>query len=330
MEQKRNLKKNTKRNIERKRKQLKLKKMYFYRMILLMASVFTVMIIGVVASFSKEKEMALEAAMASETNAVKMDYEEAVRGMTLYDRDEHNISKERADELLKDYASQFGISESAYTKEVRELLMNHYEARDFVFNYPVNFGKATASDADADSYYDIDYRSGVPHLYQWDTRWGFMKYGSDALGITGCGPTSLSMVAIYLLKDTKYTPDYIAQFSVDEGFAIEGNGTSWALMSEGAQKLGLLSVDVALDENRMAEQLLAGRPLICILGPGRFTDNGHFIVITGYEDYEMVDGIYTNGKFVINDPNCVKNSERKWSLSEFQNDIGAVWAYTLP
>ena len=315
---------------KRKQKQLKLKKLYFSRMIILLGAVFLIMILGVTASFSAEKEKAEENDTASETDAVKLNYEEAVRGMTLYDSDEHNISKERADELLEDYASQFGVEKSAYTKEVRKLLMNHYEARDFVFNYPVRLGQATASDADPTEYYDIDYSHGVPHLYQWDMRWGYMMYGSDALGITGCGPTSLSMVAIYILKDKKLTPDYIADFALNEGYAIEGNGTSWELMSEGAQKLGLLSVDVALDENRMAEQLLAGRPLICILGPGRFTDTGHFIVITGYEDYEMVDGIYTNGKFVINDPNCVENSERKWSLSEFQNDIGAVWAYTLP
>ena len=63
-----------------------------------------------------------------------------------------------------------------------------------------------------------------------------------------------------------------------------GSGSKWTLMSQGAQQLGLNVRELSLDEERMAENLEAGHPIICILGPGDFTDSGHFIVLTGYRD----------------------------------------------
>ena len=38
------------------------------------------------------------------------------------------------------------------------------------------------------------------------------------------------------------------------------------------------------------------------MGPGEFTSNGHFIVLTGLQ----------NGRLKINDPNSRKNSEKTW------------------
>ena len=48
--------------------------------------------------------------------------------------------------------------------------------------------------------------SGIPYLYQWDERWGFKEYGSSVIGITGCGPTCLSMAIIGLTGKTDITP----------------------------------------------------------------------------------------------------------------------------
>ena len=319
-------------NKKRLQKELKLKKKYKIRMILFLLVMFSVLILCMIYSIKRDKREMIEAEIARIAEAQKkvFDYDNALRGLTLYDKDSHSISSERADELLADFASCYGIDEKSYTKEVRNLLMNHFEARDFVFDYPIKKGKATASDANPSAYDYIEFKKEVPHLYQWDTRWGYKMYGSDAMGITGCGPTALSMVALYILKNKKYTPDYIADFAIEEGYAVEGSGTSWSLMSEGAESLGILSIDVSPVEDEMAAQLLAGRPLICIMGKGHFTSNGHFIVITGYEVGDTTDGIYTNGKFIVNDPNCVENSNKKWTYEEIQNEIGKIWAYTKP
>ena len=35
---------------------------------------------------------------------------------------------------------------------------------------------------------------GVPLFLQWDLQWGYFDYGGNLLGLSGCGPTCLSMV----------------------------------------------------------------------------------------------------------------------------------------
>ena len=307
---------------------------YRIRMSLLLFLLFNSMIVALILDHKNEEARKKRAEASSAGDTSSFDYMEAVQGMTLYDKDEHKITKERADELLEDYASCYGYDVSAYPDRERALLSKHFEAREFVLNYPIKMGIATATDAEpykpTDPYdkSDIDIESGVPHLYQWDTRWAYTKYGSDAMGITGCGPTALSMVAMYLLQDKKYTPDYMARFSEREGYSIPGSGTSWELMSEGATKLGLKSNTIALDENKMAEELLAGRPLICIMAPGTFTDVGHFIVITGYQGSKK-DGFYSGGFFTVNDPNCTFHSMQKWKFSDIVNETGNVWSFEV-
>lgn len=330
-QRRRQLKKRKALRLKRKQeRERKIKRKYMLKMGLLLLSVFSVLIVGIVVASKREKAEAIRIAeeKKKEEERVVFDYGNAIKGLTLYDKDEHTITKERADELLLDYATQCNFDEKLYTKRVKDLLMNHFEARDFVFNYPLYYGTATSTDAVKASVKDIDFKKQIPELYQWDMRWGYKKYGSDAMGLTGCGPTALSMVAMYMLKSDKFTPDYIADFALENGYAVEGSGTSWNLMDEGAMQLGLYGFDVLPVEDDMATQLLAGRPLICIMGPGHFTNTGHFIVIKGYEVGDTSEGIYKNGKFLINDPNCKENTQKKWSFDELQNEIGSVWAYT--
>ena len=63
----------------------------------------------------------------------------------------------------------------------------------------------------------------------------------------------------------------------------------------------------------------SGCPAICIMGPGEFTKDGHFIVITGYED----------GYYTINDPNSPENTSRKWLFDEFADQIQNIWVYRV-
>jgi hypothetical protein len=51
---------------------------------------------------------------------------------------------------------------------------------------------------------------GVPLFLQWDKRWGYERYGSDYLAITGCGPTCLAMAGYYLTGDASFDPALVA------------------------------------------------------------------------------------------------------------------------
>lgn len=103
--------------------------------------------------------------------------------------------------------------------------------------------------------------------------------------------------------DISWNPAAVAQYAAEAGYVTENDGTAWALMSEGCSHFGLLAQDVALWEDTMI-QALEDSPLICALGPGDFTQVGHYIVIIAYE----------NGAFRVLDPNSKANSEKKLDI----------------
>lgn len=218
----------------------------------------------------------------------------------------------QAEREIAEYANKNGYYLRDYTEDLIALYEKNEEARQFVLDYPLK--KDMDFDIDLSEYSNTD---TVPLFMQWDDRWGYSEYAGKVLGISGCGPTCLSMVSVYLTKDTSKNPKWMAEFATEKDYYENGSGSKWTLMSQGAQQLGLNVRELSLDEERMAENLEAGHPIICILGPGDFTDSGHFIVLTGYRD----------GGFLINDPNSLANSRKIWTFEELRGQIRALWVY---
>ncbi|MGN1118834.1 MAG: C39 family peptidase, partial [Oscillospiraceae bacterium] len=185
------------------------------------------------------------------------------------------------------FAEENNLSVSAYPKALVSLYERNPEARDFVLNFPLK------KDSEQDYEITLPEDGSVPLFMQWDERWGYEEYSGEIMGLSGCGPTALSMAAVYLLGDTSLSPAYIADFSEENGFSSRSNGTSWTLMNEGAQQLGLCSGEVPLWEASMANALSEGKLIVCAMGKGDFTSTGHFILLTGYSE----------GLFSLNDPN---------------------------
>lgn len=213
-----------------------------------------------------------------------------------------------AEKTVKAYADARGISYGAYPASLVELLERNPETEEFVLNYP--FREELETDLS-----EYESSSSVPLFLQWDQRWGYEKYGSDVIGITGCGPTCLAMAGYYVTGDGDFSPDKIAAFAWKNGYYAPGYGSSWTLISEGGVKLGLDVTEIPLVKKRIADNLEAGNPIILALGPGDFTATGHYIVLTGMED----------GKFRVNDPNSVANSQRLWSYEELEDQIRNIW-----
>lgn len=213
---------------------------------------------------------------------------------------------------IERFTRKHNISLEEYPKELLDLMNRNSETEDFVLNYPLN--KDKDFDINLDEY---KYGDSVPLLMQWDERWGYEKYGSNMIAISGCGPTCLSMVAIYLTHDTSLNPKAIAEFSTKNGFAISGNGTSWTLMSQGGVMLGMRVTEIPLDEDRVIKNLKLGYPIVCIMGPGDFTSTGHYIVMVGCED----------GKIKINDPNSRANSKKLWNFNDIKEQIRNLWVF---
>jgi len=216
--------------------------------------------------------------------------------------------RSEAELTVKAYAEEQNISIGRYPKSLIALLERNPETKDFVLNYP--FREATEVKLP-----EVDLEEGVPLFLQWDPMWGYEKYGSDFLAITGCGPTCLAMAGWYLTGNENMTPHQIAHFAEKNGYYEAGYGSSWTLISEGAGELGLNATELPLVKKKMVDALEGGCPVILAMGPGDFTTTGHYILLTGVED----------GAFRVNDPNSIANSQRLWTYEEIEGQIRNIW-----
>lgn len=216
-----------------------------------------------------------------------------------------------SEQLVHAYAEMADIPYGKYPKALIALLDTSPEARDFVLDYP------DQEDLEIDlSAYQ---RDTVPLFLQWDPMWGYEDYGSSYLAVTGCGPTCLAMAGYYLTGDEEMNPLAVAEFAEDNGYYARGYGSSWTLISEGAEKLGLKATELPLVKKKITNALEAGNPVILALGKGDFTSSGHYIVLTGLED----------GAFTVNDPNSRERSETLWTYEQLEKQIRNIWSISV-
>lgn len=203
------------------------------------------------------------------------------------------------------------MNSTKYPKQLQDLAFKNEEALEFVYDYPAEHVKEHTIDLTEEASMD-----SVPLFVQWDKHWGYEKYSGNFFAASGCGPTTLSMVVVYLTHNREASPLAVAKYSKEAGYSVDGSGSSWTLISEGCRHYGVKAKTVALDESRMKAELDEGHPIVVNVGPGDFTDTGHFMVITGYDD----EG------FSINDPNSIEKSGKRWLFKNISSQIRAVWS----
>lgn len=214
--------------------------------------------------------------------------------------------KDRAYQVIYEHYEQ-------YPENLISALVNNPEMLDFAKGYLGHKDNVTGGLTHGEK------QQKYPLFLQWDKRWGYASYGESCIGLSGCGPTCLSMVAYALKQDSSFTPDQVATYAEQNGFYVEGTGTAWSLMTEGANAYGLSSTELSFGEQVMQEELEQGNLIICAMGAGDFTTAGHFIVLYGYDE---------NG-FFVNDPNSLARSEKQWTFEELDGQVRNLWSYEI-
>ena len=200
-----------------------------------------------------------------------------------------------------------------YPETIMTMLENNIDMLGYVSNYPEKKGHVYS-----DTIGEIK-KGEIPLLLQYDERWGYGIYGDDVIAIEGCAPTSLAMVISYLNNDPTITPYVVANYAYKNGYYVSGIGSNWSLMSEGSKYFGINGKEVPLVKSIIYNYLESGHPMIASMGPGDFTDKGHFIVLTKYK----------NGKVKVNDPFSQKNSDKIWKYSKIKDQIKSLWVYKI-
>lgn len=217
-------------------------------------------------------------------------------------------------QMVEAFAQDNDLPIESWPDHIIAALERNPEMVQYVLEYPIEYGKKHEIDLS-----ECAQTENVPLFIQWDKRWGYIRYGTDLVGLTGCGPTCLSMVAYYYTRDPGMSPDQIVKFSKEHGYYSLGSGSSWTLISEGAEKLGLQAQELSLSERQLKNALESGKPVIAAMGPGVFTTSGHYIVFVACED----------GGYRVNDPNSREKSQKVWMFDEFKDQVRNWWAMSL-
>lgn len=234
----------------------------------------------------------------------KDDKDKDVKPFILKRLNEFSELDTRIKKIIKNY--------DEYPEKLLMSLSMNIELTPFVIDYPSKKGKVYSEDVG-------DYDGNIPRLFQWDERWGYGDYGTSSIAVSGCGPTSLSMVVVALKKDKTITPYKVAKLAEEKGYYVENSGTTWDLIREGAKDYGLKVNELPLSESSMKNALNNGHYIILNLRKGDFTINGHYIVVAGVE----------NGKFKVNDPNSLLRSNMLWEFDRIKGQIKNLWELYL-
>ena len=159
----------------------------------------------------------------------------------------------------------------------------------------------------------------MPHLYQWDQRWGYAPYGGFCMGTSACGPTSLTMVYRALTGDDSVSPYDMAQRAYEWGYVSE-SGTGSEIMSGPCKELGLICWEVPATAEDIVAMLKDGHPLIANVRVGYFSDSGHFFVLAGVTD---------DGQVILNDPYSVTRSSQLWDPELIASEAMSIYAYNV-
>ena len=200
-----------------------------------------------------------------------------------------------------------------YQLKMLELASKDPQAIDYVADFPQSYPQSVGN-----AYSDTVQKGTVPDLKQWDERWGYVEYCGAAIGSTGCCPTSLSMVYMALTGKTDKTPADMAALATADGYAVDGEGTIGNFLPDEAAKLGLTCNVFYPSAESLVWFLQNGFVVIVNVGPGDFTDSGHFFVARG---------VASDGSIQINDPYSSVNTAKTWDANSIANQSIMMYAF---
>ncbi|WP_242959832.1 C39 family peptidase [Flavonifractor sp. An306] len=150
----------------------------------------------------------------------------------------------------------------------------------------------------------------VVYFNQLDERYANEPYGTDDIGGYGCGPTAMSIVVSSLAGDI-VDPIEMAQWSYENGYWCSKSGSYHALIPAAAKAWGLpVEGCTASEPQRIVDALGEGKLVVALMTKGHFTSSGHFIVLRGVQDEQIL----------VADPASTSRSQKAWDLSIILNE----------
>lgn len=182
----------------------------------------------------------------------------------------------------------------------------------------------------ADGMYTLSIPSSVgllTYYNQHDVRWADALYGGqDPMAGYGCGPTVLAMLVTSFTGQT-CLPSEMAEWAASNNYWSAGSGTKHDFILEGAAAFGFRAESFQdFTKDGVISELKSGHILVALVGPGHFTDSGHFIILSDYWSGEKVS---------VADPASLENTQIPWDVQIILDELlygskggGPLWSIT--
>lgn len=141
-------------------------------------------------------------------------------------------------------------------------------------------------------------------------------YSQGTIATSGCGPTAMTMVLTYLTGE-EVSPVETAEFG--NGTYTCSEGTYWSYFGDIANKYGVNCTEQSVDKENIIKGLQGDNPVIMSMGPGTFTQQGHFIVLRDIDE---------NGMVTVADPASEQRSNTTYDINVFLREGREMWAYS--
>ena len=131
------------------------------------------------------------------------------------------------------------------------------------------------------------------------------------------------------MTDTQTDPALMSQWAADQGYWARRSGSYLSIVEGTAQAHGLQAESFpGRTPDELLEELLSGKVLVALMGPGHFTNRGHFILLRG---------VTLSGQVLVADPNSAERSLSVWDpqlildeLSKSTNNGAPLWSIAQP
>ena len=164
------------------------------------------------------------------------------------------------------------------------------------------------------------------YFNQGEEPWADALFGPDPIRGFGCGPTATAMV-VSSLGSQVVDPARMAQLADEAGYCAPGSGSYLSIVQGMARAFDLDAESCgAISADELRQMLASGKLLVALMGPGHFTDGGHFIVLRG---------VTLTGQVLVADPNSRERSLALWDpqlildeLSDSRSSGAPLWCFS--
>ena len=163
----------------------------------------------------------------------------------------------------------------------------------------------------------------MPVIYynQGEEPWADQRYGRDDIGRYGCGPTAMCM-AVASMTDTETDPAQMAKWAAEHGYWASRSGSYLSIVEGTAKAFGLTAQPISEKTPEAVQAaLLEGNLLVALMGPGHFTNGGHFILLRGET---------LTGTILVADPNSLERSLLEWEPQMILDELSRSTANGAP